>query len=512
MEREHRGTKPIWELAASPREHAALAGDATADVCVIGAGIAGLTTAYHLARAARSVIVLEAGVVGGGQTGRTTAHLSNAFDDRYFEVERLFGTEAARLTAASHTAAIDAIQTIVEREQIDCQFERLDGYLFLAPGQDEELLEREIAAARLAGLPVAPLARAPLDGFDTGPCLRFPAQAQFHPLRYLDALAQAVTRHGGRICTHTRAVSAEGGARARVVTDRGHTVTAEAVVVATNTPFIDRVTMHTKQAAYRSYVIAVPVAPGSVTRALYWDTADPYHYVRLHREGEQDLLIVGGEDHKTGQEDPSQDRFERLLQWTRERFPVAGAPIAAWSGQVLEPVDTLAFIGRNPNDARNVYIVTGDSGNGMTHGTIAGILLSDLILERENPWAGLYDPARKSWRAASTFMKENLNVAAQYTHHLHVEQADLADLDPGAGKVVKRDGKKIACYRDTDGSVTALSAVCPHLGCIVSWNRVEATWDCPCHGSRFDVKGRVLTGPANTGLSPVEEPAATEPA
>jgi glycine/D-amino acid oxidase-like deaminating enzyme/nitrite reductase/ring-hydroxylating ferredoxin subunit len=483
---------------------AKLQGNEEADVCVVGAGIAGLTTAYLLTRARRSVIVLEDGEIGSGETSRTTAHLVNALDDRYIELERLHGERGARLAAESHTRAIDRIESIVREEQIDCGFERLDGYLFLRPGDESGLLDRELEAAHTSGLELDFLPRAPLDFFNTGPCLRFPRQAQFHPMQYLAGLASAIRERGGRIYTGTRAQEMKGGAPARVATADGPAVTAKAIVVATNTPVNDWVTMHTKQAAYRSYVIAVRVPRGSVTKGLYWDTADPYHYIRLQSESEaHDLLIVGGEDHKTGQEDDTEGRFRCLAEWTRERFPMAGELAYEWSGQIMEPMDGLAFIGRNPGDESNVYIATGDSGNGMTHGTIAGMLLCDLIQGRENAWATLYDPARVTLRAAKEFARENVNVVAQYKDLVtpgEIGSPEELGIDEGA--VIRRGLTKIAVCRDGQGVLHERSAFCPHLGCVVAWNRSEKTWDCPCHGSRFSARGDVVNGPAIAGLSP----------
>jgi Rieske Fe-S protein len=277
------------------------------------------------------------------------------------------------------------------------------------------------------------------------------------------------------------------------------------VVVATNTPINDRFAIHTKQAPYTTYVIAARVAEGDVPRALYWDTEDPYHYVRLRGCRGYDLLIVGGEDHKSGQAQDGDARFSRLAAWTREHFPAAGRIEFQWAGQVMEPVDCVAFIGRNPGDSDNVYIVTGDSGMGMTHGAIAGILLPDLIAGRQSPWQSLYDPSRKALRAPLEYTKENLNVAAQYVED-YLSPGDISspdDLAPGEGGLLRRGVTKVAMYRDERGTLHECSAVCPHLGCIVSFNAVEKTWDCPCHGSRFDGSGRVIVGPANRDLEPV---------
>ena len=504
-------TKSIWMVTAEVPERNPLAKDMHADVCIVGAGIAGMTTAYLLAREGKSVIVLDDGRIGGGMTERTTAHLFNAVDDRYFEIERMHGEKGARLTAQSHTAAIDRIEAIVAEEKIDCEFERLDGYLFAPQGDSKEVLERELKAVHRAGLAeVEQVDRAPIASFDTGKCLRFPRQAQFHPLKYLAGLGRAIERDGGRIFTGTHASKMEGGAKARVETSNGYIVTAHAIVIATNTPINDIVTIHTKQASYTSYVIGARIPIGSVTRALYWDTVDPYHYVRVQsvskKDDHYDMLIVGGEDHKSGQADDGEQRHARLEAWARERFPMIEGIELRWSGQVLEPVDGVAFIGRNPGDSRNVYIATGDSGMGMTHGTIAGILITDMIMGRECDWVSLYDPSRVTLRAALAYASENINVAMQYEDYLTGGDIDSSlEIAPGEGAIIRRGMSKLAVFHDAHGTLHECSAVCPHLGCIVSWNSLEKTWDCPCHGSRFDGNGRVLSGPANSNLAGVGE-------
>ena len=509
MKEEHAGqTRSVWMDSAMLPLFPPLASDAEADVCIVGAGIAGLTTAYLLAKAGKSVIVLDDGSIVSGETERTTAHLVTALDDCYVELERLHGEKGAKLAAESHAAAIDQIERIVANEQIDCDFERLNGYLFVPPGANPELLDREMAAAQRAGLSdVEMVPRAPMASFDTGVALRFPQQAQFHPLKYLAKLAEAITRIGGRIRTGTHVSEIEGGDAVRVETSDGHTVRAAAIVVATNSPINNLLVIHTKQAAYRTFVIGAEVPAGSIQPGLYWDTADPYHYVRLARSTSMDnqVLIVGGEDHKTGQADDAEARYDRLEQWARARFPMMGAIAFRWSGQVMEPVDGLAFIGRNPVDKPNVFIATGDSGNGMTHGTIAGILLTDLICGRENPWTSVYEPSRKTLGALGTFAKEGLNVAAQYADWVTPgDVTEDASVAPGSGAVIRRGLKKVAVYCDEMGGLHECSAMCPHLEGIVMWNHAERTWDCPCHGSRFDPFGKVLNGPAISGLPPTD--------
>lgn len=509
----HEETRPLWGLnqVASAGK---LPNAMNADVCVIGAGIAGLSVAYHLVMHGKSVIVVDDGPVGGGQTHRTTAHLTNAIDDRYFNIEAWHGAEGLRLAADSHTAAISRMEDIIGRHQIECGFERLDGYLFTPRGESADLLERERDAAQRAGVPgVELIPSCPLASLRAGPCLRFPRQGQFHPMQYLQGLVRVIQERGGQLITDQHVTKVEAGPPAHIETRNGPFITADNVVVATNSPFNDYVIMHTKQHAYTTYVLAFGAPRGAIPQALYWDTASPYHYVRkvpwdgmagLGDEQTEDLIIVGGEDHKSGQANDAAERYDRLERWAREHLPLNPGRRRHWSGQVLETIDGLGFIGHNPMDGKNVYIATGDSGMGMTHGTIAGMLISDLILGRSNPWTSLYDPERKSLRAASRYLQENLNVASQYT--AWVTGGDVSSVDeirPGSGAVIRTGLSMIAAFRDDSGRLHQHSAVCPHLGCIVRWNQNEKTWDCPCHGSRFDCQGKLVIGPANVDLPPV---------
>jgi glycine/D-amino acid oxidase-like deaminating enzyme len=390
MQDDAQASTSLWMATANTPSQSRLRETIRTDVCIIGAGIAGLSTAYLLGREGRSVVVLDEGMIGGGTTGRTTAHLSNAYHHCYVEIEKLHGARAARLTAESHTAAINKIGNIVIRENIDCDFEWLDGFLFAATPDSIALLDDELAAAHRAGLTgVEKVARAPLESFDTGVALRFPRQAQFHPLKYLKGLTRAVMRDDGRLFGQTQVTKIEGGAGARVETSHGPVVKCDVIVVATNTPLNDRV------APYVTYAIGARVPKRSVARALYWDTADPYHCLRLQSEGDFDILIVGGEDHQAGGPTGGAERFAKLEQWARARVPQILEVEYRWSGHVMEPVDGLPFIGRSPLDD-NVFIATGNSRQVIIHGMIAGMLLTDLIQDRRNAWEHLYSPARLS--------------------------------------------------------------------------------------------------------------------
>jgi glycine/D-amino acid oxidase-like deaminating enzyme/nitrite reductase/ring-hydroxylating ferredoxin subunit len=515
MPEETSGHNESYWLDSSPSRSGfpSLDRDLNTEVVIVGAGIAGLSVAYNLAKAGTKVTVLEDGLIGSGETGRTTAHVVNALDDRYFEIERTFGEDMSRLAASSHTAAINFIENTIKTEGIDCEFSRLDGFLFLHPSDKVKTLQQEFEATRRAGIATELLATVPGMVEHQGPCIRFPNQAQFHPMKYLSGLCKAIISSGGHIfCkSHVSNITAD------AVEANGFRVTAQEIVVATNSPVNDRVTMHTKQHPYRTYVIAAEVPKGSLPYSLWWDTGDqdstwvakPYHYVRLSPFNDaSDLLIIGGEDHKTGQAEKEnvkeELRYVRLEQWARERFPMITNIAYTWSGQVLEPIDMLGFIGRNPGD-ENIFIATGDSGNGMTHGTIAGMLIADLILGKANSWEKLYDPARITFSAAGDFIREGANMAAQYLDYFTPGDIEsLSKLKNEQGAVMRSGAQKIAVYKDESSQLHVFSAVCPHLGCYVRWNNDEKSFDCPCHGSRFNCEGKVMNGPAIGDLSPLE--------
>lgn len=516
-------TTSPWSRGVPHLHRAPLSANTDCDVCVVGAGVAGISTAYTLARAGHRVVLLDDGPIGGGETQHTTAHLANALDDRYTRIELMHGSDAGRVSAESHSAAIDFFEEVSRRHDIPCGFHRVDGHLILPPGEQLQVLHDEHLAAVHAGLQdVELLPTTPTLG-DT-PSLRFPRQGVIQPLVFLEHVAREVEAMGGVIHTqtHVSGIEAADGddGRMSVTTDGGATVSAAHVVVATNSPINDLFAMHTKQEAYRTYAIAARVPRGALPHVLIWDTAQepgdldgPYHYVRIcppESHGPEggvatghDLIIVGGEDHPTGDKTDADARWAALESWARERWPVMQDVMHRWSGQVMEPVDGLAYIGRNPGGPDNVYIVTGDSGMGMTHGAIAALLLPELIAGRDHPWAVAYDPGRKPTTALLDFLKLNARVAGKMAAWA-TQGFGTHDIGKGEGCITRRGLKPVASYRDEAGVLHHRSAVCTHLGCIVQWNAAERSWDCPCHGSRFDPEGKVLNGPAITALSPVE--------
>ena len=498
-----------WIDGALFPELPALGEHLTADVCVIGAGIAGLSSAYALAKAGAKVVVLEHARIGGRQTAQTTAHLCAGLDDRYFHLERFFSQDGARMAAQSHSAAIDFIEQTCLTESIDAQFRRVDAYLFAGEGTSLEL-EGECAAAARAGLQASIVPRAPFaDPFESGPAVVYARQGQIHPVKYVLGLYKALTKLDVSIFADTTVASIDDRKLLVVHTKDGYRVQAGAAIVATNAPMNDRLAIHTKQAPYTTFVIAAAIERDSVPAVLACDTLEPYHYIRTYSppDGGDDLLLIGGEDHRTGEEDSGPARFDKLEAWMRARFPRAKTVRYRWSGQIFEPVDALAFIGRSPN-SDHVYIVTGDSGNGMTHGTIGAMLIRDLITGGKSPWEALYKPSRmtRNTGAAAEFMIQNANVVAHFGEHVPGGEATrVDDIPSGCGAIVRKGNHPYAVFRHEDGQIVACDAHCSHLGCIVHWNSIDKEWNCPCHGSRFDAGGHVVNGPATIDLTRVRD-------
>jgi glycine/D-amino acid oxidase-like deaminating enzyme/nitrite reductase/ring-hydroxylating ferredoxin subunit len=514
-------TSTPWTSASSSRrekERPPLGGDTRCDVCVVGAGLAGLSTAYRLAKAGKNVIVLDDGPVAGGESSRTTAFLNKYPDDGLSDLSSKHSEETARKVVQSFTDAIDFIEQLCRDEQLAETFVREPNYLFVAPesARQQDYLDKEMEVARRIGFSAMSFVdRAPIPGRDTGRALRIDNEAHVHAGRYLSGLAAAAERHGAKIHGRTRVSDITGGKEASVKTEAGHNVRCDWIVVCTNAsimfPVPELVLVDSREAAYRTFAIALELGQADVENAQFEDTLDPYHYVRkqrLHGDGgEEQVLIVGGEDvavGRSGSDDP--ERFARLEEWSRAHWPGLGARKFAWSGQVFEPSDGIAFIGKNPGSDENVLICTGDSGQGFMNGTVGALVNADQILGRPRPYADIYDPKRLSPRSAGATIKDVAKAAAQYRDYVTPgEVSDESQIAPGSGAVVRKGLSKIAVYRDDAGKFHRCSAVCTHAGGLVRWNAMEKSWDCPVHGSRFAPEdGRCITSPANGGLKPAE--------
>jgi glycine/D-amino acid oxidase-like deaminating enzyme/nitrite reductase/ring-hydroxylating ferredoxin subunit len=499
-----RDTTPYWSASASFPRFARLDADTETDVLVVGAGITGLTAAYGVARAGRSVVVIDRGRCASVDTGHTSAHLTMVTDTRLSDLADQLGRSHAQAVWDAGLAAIARIDDIVRQHEIDCAFDWVEGYLHLPPGDtqsdDVERLKRDAELAAELGFDATFVDQTPLVGT---PGVRVDGQARVHPRRYLAGLAKAIVAAGGRIHEHTGA--GEFSDRPRSVAANGHRITCGDIVIGTHNPLVGvggtagAALFQTKLALYSSYVVAGRVAKGVVPDVLLWDTADPYRYFRVEPHRDHDVVILGGEDHKTGQTSDTAERYARLEQALAALAP--GVELThRWSGQVIETPDGLPYIGAT---AEHQYAGTGYAGNGLTFGTLAGMMIADRILGRANPWSDLFDPARKALRHGLwDYLKEN----ASYPYYLirdrfaGAEGRSLRSVKRGEGKVVERNGEKVAAYRDPAGALTVRSATCTHMGCLVRWNPSEKTWDCPCHGSRFAPDGEVISGPAESPL------------
>lgn len=498
-------TTPYWASSATFPAFDAIHAPAHADVVVVGGGITGLTTAYLLGKAGKSVILLERGRCASMDTGHTTAHLTMVTDVRLGELARRFDRDHARAAWDAGLAAIALIEGCVREHHIEAGFARVDGYLHVAvddPAKEQAASLRDDATlATELGFDVDYLDEVPLVGV---PGLRVADQARLHPRRYLAAIAEAVVASGGRIHELTKAEEFSDAPRS--VTANGHRITCDDVVIATHNPLVGlgstagATVRQTKLALYTSYVIGATVARGSVPDGLWWDTAEPYRYLRIQPGEDSDLVIFGGEDHKTGQAADTHACYEHLERQLRQLVPHA-VPAYRWSGQVIETPDGLPYIGPT---ADHQYAATGYGGNGITLGTLGAMMMSDAILGRRNPWSDLFDPSRKALtRGLWDYLKEN----ADYPYYMirdrfaGAESRPLRSVARGHGQIIEHNGRKVAAYRDEQGALTLRSAVCPHMGCLVGWNAAERTWDCPCHGSRFGPAGDVRAGPAEAPLA-----------
>jgi glycine/D-amino acid oxidase-like deaminating enzyme/nitrite reductase/ring-hydroxylating ferredoxin subunit len=469
------------------------------DVLIAGGGITGMTTALHLQQAGKKVVVAEARSPGFGTTGGTSAHINTFADTTYPEAESAFGEEGAQLFADAINGGYAMIKSHVDTYQIDCDYETKPGFLYAETKDEVKQLDEICKGALKVGVPVSYTEQVPTP-VEYAKALVFDKQAQFHPLKYLQGLQKAYLEAGGIILENTLITGVETVDNIHTAKSPVGTILAKAIIYATHMP--PNINLFNFECApYRSYVMGVKLKTDTYPDALVYDMQEPYHYFRTHVVDGEKLLIAGGNDHKTGHEDPEK-AFADLEKYIRKYYNVSSVKYR-WSSQYYVPVDGLPYIGRMPRAADGIYCATGYNGNGMMLGSIAGKILSDLIRKRPNKYLDLFNPSRiKPIDSFSEFVKENADVAFRFVaDRFHIHETDsLKRLQPGTGKVVEVDGEKIAAYRDEQGVIHTLSPVCTHAACIVNWNGEEKSWDCPCHGARYDIDGSVLTGPATKNL------------
>jgi glycine/D-amino acid oxidase-like deaminating enzyme/nitrite reductase/ring-hydroxylating ferredoxin subunit len=501
----------------------ALKEDAETDVCIVGSGIAGISAAYELVARGHKVILIEAREVLSGETGRTSGHLATALDEHYVEIKGKHGDEGAKMAAQSHNWAVQRVGEVAKELGIECEYRLLPGYEISQfekgtkdHDKDMKALQEEAEYAKQLGLQAEFVPNLTIKGWagkhDQRGGAKFSNQAAFHPTQYLLGIVKWLQQQPKfKLFTNTRMMSSDesggllglGEKHVTVKTEGGQSIKCNHLIQATCVP-LQKLSLIVEMEMDRTYCVAMRIPKDSVEDCLIYDSAEKYKYIRLTRcDDKDDYLIIGGCDHKVGQEEP-EGRFEELEAWVRERFPQAGKVDYRWSGQVFEPFDYMAFIGKKAGTDRT-YVVTGDSGNGLTHGVLASKLLADEIEGKENPWATLYSPKRVASlaKSATEMVGHDLQVNSQYKRLLQTDIHDIEDLVPGSGGVLNKGlAGPVAVYKSEDGEVHKMSALCPHLKGVVCWNPAEKSWDCPVHGSRFSDRGVCIMGPSKANLAP----------
>lgn len=486
---------PYWARGAGAPAYSPLAGDITADAAVIGAGITGLTCALALREAGLTVAVLEMNAVGSGTTGHSTGHLDSSNDQGLDTIIGIFGEDGARTIMKAKRAAIDRIEQWDAQYDLQSGFKRLPAYQYAEDdGRGRRHVEQEAMAAERLGLPAQLKDRAPLP-FPTQLALMHESQARFDPLKYLTGLARAFTDAGGALYGDTRAehVSEEDG-EVQIATNHG-LVRARWLVLAGHTPLLGMLTLQPRSYPYQSYVLCVRVL-NDVDDALYWDVQSPYHYTRLASNDDPHTLIIGGADHRTGEISDTESRFEELERYVRDRYDVAAIE-CRWSHEFFETADGAPFIGRVPG-YEHVCVGAGYSGDGLTFGTAAGRILADLVQEHDHEALPVFDPSRiKPVASAKRIATGFLHMGRHFVGDRIAggDKTDVELLHIGDGRLLDIDGETLAVYRDESAVLHVMSPVCRHMKCIVQWNAAEKTWDCPCHGGRYDATGNVIMGP-----------------
>jgi glycine/D-amino acid oxidase-like deaminating enzyme/nitrite reductase/ring-hydroxylating ferredoxin subunit len=490
----HEASLPLW-LDEAHEEFPPLAGACAVDVAIVGGGIVGLTAAALLKRCGQRVAVIEARRIGHGVTGHSTAKITSLHRLIYADLVRRHGEERARLYGAANQAGLEWIARSVIEADIDCQLERASAYTYCETPRQRRQLEAEVETASRLGLPAGFVEHTELP-FAVGGAVRFADQAQFHPYRYLLGLARLVPGAGSYLFEQTRVLDVRDGRPCAVITDRGE-LRARDVIVATNLPILDRGLYFARTSPRRSYVIAAPVARDRAPTGMYINTEEPYRSIRTVRLRGETLLLIGGEQHRTGTVSATAARYEPLEAFARHHFGISSVRYR-WSTQDFVSADQVPYAGPLTPRTRHVYVATGFGGWGISNGTASAMLLTDLILGHQSPWSAVYDPGRVRSFFVPRALAANLHVAAHWLKSRLPpgRPVSLAQIAPGTARVMTIDRHKVGVHRDEQGRLHAVAASCSHMGCSLRWNDSERSWDCPCHGSRFDHQGKVLHGPA----------------
>lgn len=495
----------LWHATAPEAAYPALEGDRRADVAVVGGGLAGLTTALLLAQRGVDVVVLEARTLASGVTGHTTGKVTSQHGLLYSELVSKHGEAAAAVYGLANQAAVEQVALLVEQGGIDCAFERRPAYTYTNAGSLVSRIEHEVEVATRLGLPASFAQETDLP-YDVLGAIRFDDQAQFHVMHYCHGLAEMITAAGGAVYQHTRVTDVQDSSPLRVVSDAG-TVSADAVVLATHLPILDRGLYFAKAEPSATYGIAAHVDAGA-PEGMYISAESPTRSVRSYVHDGQPMVVVVGESHRTGEGGDEREHWQALIDFTQRSWP--GSRVAyRWFAEDYVPQDLLPYIGRLSRTSGPIYVATGFQKWGLSNGTVAAMILADLVTGQPHAWAKVFDSNRLTPLAsAKKFVEHNLKAAVHFVRDRTIgEPAEAAEsLEPGQGVLVRHAGRQYAVSKDEQGKVHTRSAVCTHLGCIVAWNEAHRSWDCPCHGSRYGPDGSVLEGPAVRGLDEAELP------
>lgn len=504
-------TKSYWRKKLSNKTFPALDSDITTDVCIVGAGIAGITAAYVLAKEGVNVTVIEGSKIVSGTTGFTTAKITAQHGVIYDELTKIFGKTQARQYFDANQHALEQIKDWIDTLSIDCDFEERHAVLYAQTPEGVEQLKKEKSAYEQLGIPGDLSTSKNELPFPVSETLTLPNQAQFHPVKYMYGLVKEAQNLGVTFHENTRAATLIHGENILIETMEGNKIKTKQVLVTSHFPFNDKEGLYfSRLSPQRSYVVCVKV-PSVDLDGMYINVEKPTRSIRTAKgEKGESYLIVGGEGHKTGQhedsshDDSTNDRYKTLTQFAKQHFPVESID-SHWSAQDYETLDRLPYIGEMTSGFSDVFVATGFDKWGMTNGTIAGLLLADLAQNKFNSYTALYSPTRTKIKKEDIkhFVKMNTNVAKELvTGKFNRPSDSVDDLENDEGRIVMVDNHKTGAYKDKNGQLHLVKPTCTHLGCDVHWNDGERSWDCPCHGSRFSYKGEVLEGPA---VNPLEK-------
>lgn len=489
----------IWLDTTGTTNYPPLNGDLNADVAIVGGGISGLIAAYFLAKSGRKVIILESGKIAEGTSGHTTAKITAAHGLIYDYLLKKFGHEKAQIYADANQQAIEEFAKIVEELRIDCDFRRIPAYTYAVDKGDLGPIKAEIKAALSLRLPVSFADKLPLP-YPVAGAIKYENQAQFHPRKFLLALAKWMTGNGVKIYENTKVTKVN---KDKTIETENGKVTADKIIIASNYPIFDPNGYFAKLSSRQSFSLAAELA-GPVPPGMFYSTEKSFHSLRPQRWQDRELLLIGGELYRIGSDTDTQQRYQDLAQWAQEHFSLKQI-LYHWTTSDSESGDRVPLIGRLSKNNKDFFIVTGFNGWGMTHSVVAGLILRDEIEGKRHPWSRLYTPARISSILTFKGIGRDIRVMGRFVKgRIEKKEGTMEEINNGEAKVIEINGEKAAVYRDDKGTIHAVSAVCTHMGCIVGWDQAEKTWDCPCHGSRYTLDGKVIHGPASKDLEKIE--------